>query len=97
MPLTQGNLTLMNFNPNSAQFYALFNYSDQASGETVAYLNQEYWYTSGLTPQLVVNYTNHIDLDALGYTYENNYFSFDLSKVPDIKNGDLVSFSVTAN
>lgn len=38
-----------------------------------------------------------IDLDALSYTYENNYFSFDLRKVPGIQNGDIISFSVTAS
>lgn len=44
MPLSQGNLTLMNFNPNTSEFYALFNYLATATGETVAYLNEEYWY-----------------------------------------------------
>ena len=47
MPYTQGTLTMMKFNPNTAEFYALFNYSDSAIGETIAYLNQEYWYPSG--------------------------------------------------
>jgi len=100
---------MMNFNPNTSEFYALFNYSDKSTGESVAYLNQEYWYTNGFTPLLVVNYTNVIDLESLGATMVNNYYSFDLSKVSQIKDktwyenfsgikdGDLVSFSVTAN
>ena len=95
MPFTQGILSSMNFSTETAEFSADFTFSGQA-GETVAYLNQEYWYTAGAPAvSILVNDTTTIDTASVGSKYENNYYSFDLSKNTTIKAGDKVTFKAS--
>ena len=95
MPFTQGILSSMNFSTETAEFSADFTFSGNA-GETVAYLNQEYWYTAGApSVSILVNDTTNIDTASVGSKYENNYYSFDLSKNTTIKAGDKVTFKAS--
>ena len=44
MPYTQGTLTSVAFDTTTAAFDAVFTYRASTEGETVIYLNQDYWY-----------------------------------------------------
>ena len=33
-------------------------------------------------------------MEAMGHTYENNYFSFDLHNAAEVQDGDTISVSV---
>lgn len=90
LPYTQGRLTKVQFDPSTAAFTAEFTYSDAAKGSTVAYLNQEYWYASAPTVTLTANGAA-IDIDAMGHTYEDSLYSFDLHNAATVKNGDTIS------
>ena len=85
----------MSFNPDTAEFYVVFNYLASATGESVAYLNEEYWYPAGLSVSIVVNGIHVIDMDTFNYTYENNYLSFDLSQDSYVHTNDIISLSIT--
>ena len=95
MPYTQGILSSMNFDTKTADFSAEFTYDGKA-GETVAYLNQDYWYTAGSPPNvsILVNDAS-VDSASVGAAYTNNYYSFDLSKNSTVKAGDKVTFKAT--
>ena len=97
MPFTQGILSDMHFDTETAAFEANFTYSDAAAGETVAYLNAEYWYPESTGPQveIFVNDTTLVDPMAVNYSYENNYYSFDMSAFEGVANGDKVTIRAT--
>ena len=84
MPYTQGTLTSIFFETTSAALHAVFTYSDSINADTVVYLNQEYWYETAPTVSLTVNGVNMVDMDAMGHSYENNYFSFDLHNASEV-------------
>ena len=47
---------------------------------------------------MVVNGVHSVDMEAMGHSYENNYFSFDLHNATEVQNGDIISLDVvTAN
>jgi len=92
MPLTQGTLTSMKFDTETADFNVNFNYSATAA-ESVAYLNQEYWYINEPSVQLFAN-GESVDTAALGSTYDNGYFTFDLSNNSTVKDGDQITLVV---
>jgi len=92
MPLTQGTLTSMKFDTETADFNVNFNYSATAA-ESVAYLNQEYWYINEPSVQLFAN-GESVDTAALGATYDNGYFTFDLSNNSTVKDGDQITLVV---
>ena len=89
MPYTQGILDEMKFNTDTAVFYAQFTFNSTAA-ESVAYLNQEYWYISEPDVQVFVNGAElaAADLGAVS-SYDNNYYSFDLSTLA--QDGDTVT------
>ena len=85
----------MVFNTTTAEFTAEFNYSDLATGDSVAYLNQEYWYNGEPSVTIAVA-GSEVDTSALGYACSNNYCSFDMSKHAGIMSGDKVTITATA-
>jgi len=89
MPYTQGILDEMKFNTDTAVFYAQFTFNSTAA-ESVAYLNQEYWYISEPDVQVFVNGAElaAADLGAVS-SYDDNYYSFDLSTLA--QDGDTVT------
>ena len=90
MPVTQGILTSVNFDTDTAAFTAEFTYSDKAAGSpTSAYLNQEYWYMGEpeVTITVMEGESHVVDKAAVGYACSNNYCSFDMSKHTGIKSG----------
>lgn len=95
MPVTQGILSNMSFDVDTAAFSAEFIYSVNAIAYSTAYLNQEYWYTAGPTVTITVNDTTVIDPATVqvGTTEGANYFSFDMARFPDIKDGDKVTIT----
>jgi len=97
LPYTQGSLTSNFFETDSSAYHAVFTYSDTTKGETVLYLNQEYWYATAPKVALTVNGVHMVDMEAMGYTYENNYFTFDLHNAAEVQHGDIISLNVTAN
>merc|ERR1719361_2920788 len=90
MPFTQGVLTSMSFNTETADFSAEFTWDGKA-GRSVAYLSQDYWYTNAPAVSFLVNDTTSIDPASVEYTYTNNYYSFDLSKNDTLKAGDKIT------
>ena len=66
-------------------------------GDTVAYLSQDYWYGESGPKVTITANGAAIDIDAMGHTYESNFYSFDLHKATNVKNGDTINFQVTAN
>ena len=97
MPYTQGTITSNFFDTTTAAYNAVFTYQDSTSAETVLYLNQEYWYETTPTVSMTVNGVHMVDMEAMGYSYENNYFSFDLHNASEVQSGDIISLNVTTN
>ena len=56
LPQTQGRLSAMTFNTDDATFRAKFTYSASSAAASVAYLNNEYWYTNG--PKIEITHNN---------------------------------------
>ena len=92
MPYTQGVLQSMTFDTDSAAFEATFTYSSAATGKTVAFLSREFYYGAGPAVSIIKNGYEPIDKYTVGYAYDNNYYSFDLSLQPGIKDGDTIEF-----
>ena len=91
MPYTQGTLKSMNFSTDSGTFSANWIYSASARGPSVAYLSKDYWYTEG--PTVLINVDGYqVKHSTVNAKYENNYWSFDLSLDPNIKDGDYITF-----
>lgn len=85
MPYTQGRLTSMTFDTESAAFEANFTYSAATAGSrTVAFLSREGYYGAGPAISILKNGYEPIDKYTVAYHYENNYYSFDLSLQPGI-------------
>ena len=61
-------------------------------------MSQDYWYTEAEpSVDMVVNGVHMVDMKAMGYNYENNFFTFDLHNAAEVRDGDIISFNVTAN
>ena len=67
-----------------------------AKGESVAYLNQEYWYNG--EPSVTIKVIDQVvDKSTVGYACDNNYCSFDISKFAGIMSGDKVTITAAAS
>jgi len=94
MPVTQGVLNSQQFDTATAAFKVEFTFSDLATGNTSAYLNQQYWYNG--EPEVTITAPDGVvDKEAVGYACSNNYCTFDISKHAGIMSGDKIT--ITAN
>ena len=96
MPITQGILSSMNFDVDTALFSAEFTYSTEAKGVSTAYLNQEYWYTGGGGPGIDISVNDVIVEPAtveVATSEGANYYSFDMARHAGIQDGDKVKFN----
>ena len=82
----------MKFDVNTAAFTVEFIYSSSARAYSTAYLNEEYWYTSGSNVNVRLN-GQSIDWNIVHVPDKQNYYSFDMSRVAGIKDGDKVTFT----
>jgi hypothetical protein len=83
----------MKFDVNTAAFTAEFIYSSNARAYSTAYLNEEYWYaTSGANVTVRLN-GQQIDWNVVHVPDKQNYYSFDMSRVAGIVDGDKVTFT----
>jgi hypothetical protein len=71
LPASQGVLTGMKFNDATLDFHARFILNAFISEPTVAYLNQDYWYTNGFTIQLSTA-SGHILQQGIDYVVDTN-------------------------
>lgn len=84
----------MTFDTETAAFKAEYIYTERAANtDTVIYLNKEYWYVNDPSVTISVNDTA---VDLVG-TFDNNHYTFDVSKTTSltVKEGDKITITAT--
>ncbi len=96
MPITQGVLSKMHFDTNTAYMKAHFAYNEASKDvETSVYLNQEYWYPNGYTVHVA-----HKGSKSQTFTQkkvDGNYLTFNVAQIfENVQDGDEVTVTVYA-
>jgi endoglycosylceramidase len=95
LPLTQGRLSSMKFDTNTALLKAVFTFSEAAgSSETSVYLNKEYWYPSGYDVYVANGDATPVRVSSK--KVDGNYYNLNVAELVGAKEGDQISIKVYA-
>ena len=97
LPYTQGVLSKMHFDTNTAYLDASFTYNAESKeAETSVYLNKEYWYPNGY--KVYVKREGETAKVYESKDVSSNYFSVNVALISDdVKDGDKFEITVHAN
>ena len=93
LPYTQGKLSHMFFDTNTAFLSAQFTFSDASKdSETSVYLNKEFWYPDGY--QVYVSKGRGVPKVVESRHVDGNYYNVNVSELVGAQQGDQISIKV---
>lgn len=93
LPYTQGTLSSMKFDTNTAHFKAEFTFSGATkAAETSVYLNKEYWYPNGY--DIYVKNGDATPWKAHSTKFDTNYALLNVADLVGAVDGDMIQIEV---